>query len=110
MIFENRKHIYNVDYNPKILKQGEQYLVKLKTKFDFNKIESTQRKLNLDKKVKIGLVSTYITEEGLRNKLMFNIGDLEFDSENRIDSYEINNNVFKLNEIGGYIRESMIKN
>lgn len=106
VIFENGKHIFNIDYNPKILRPGEQYLVKIKTKFDFDNIDDSQRELDLFREVKIGLVSTYITEKGLRNKLMFNIGNLEFDSKNRIDDYEINYNIFELNEIGGFTGES----
>ena len=105
VIFDKKEHVFQIDYNPVILKPGEQYLRKLTSEINFNKIDTTLRKLNFHEKINVGLVATYITEKGLRNTEMFPIGYVKLDSLNQIDRYKIKYDIFDLNSNGSYIGE-----
>ena len=105
VIFDKKEHVSQIEYNPVILKPGEQYLRKLKSEVDFNNMSYALGPLNPREKIKVGLVTTYITKKGLRMVEMFPVGYITLDSLNAIDRYKINYGLFNLDSNGGYIGE-----
>jgi|GEM_PF-2873994 len=103
VLFDKGRHVYELKYNPAILIPGEQILRKVITQTSFDKIDTTHRKLILDEDIRVGLVSTYINQHGLKTREMFPIGKVTLDRNGKIIKYNLNYNVFNLNSNSHFV-------
>lgn len=98
VIFSKGKHVLEADigYNSIVLTPGQQILRRLEIITNFNNIDPLYGRLSLNEIVYVGLVSTYINEDGLRTSEMFKVGYVRLDNDKNIKTYKLEYNVFSL--------------
>ena len=98
VIFSKGKHVFvnNMTYNSVVLTPGQQILRRLEITTNFNKIDTSYRRLSLNEIINVGLVSTYINANGLRSSDMFKIGYVKLDNNKKFKTYKLEYNVFEL--------------